>query len=58
MEEGQLISTGFVFAVFTLFVWVASLKFKNQSSGYNGHIFIMAQGASSIFHLRVTHTNG
>lgn len=58
MEEGQLISTGFVFAMFTLFVWVARLKFKNQSSDFTGHIFIMAQEASSIFHLCVTHTNG
>lgn len=57
MEECQLISSGFVFAMFTLFVWVARLKFKNQSAGDNGHIFIMAQGAPSVFHSFITHTN-
>lgn len=58
VEECQLISSGFVFAMFTLFVWAARLKFKNQSAGYNGCIFIMVQGASSVFHSCIIHTSG
>lgn len=60
LAEGkcQLISFGFVFALFILFVWVVRLKFKNQSASYNGHIFIVAQGASSVLHSCIIHTNG
>lgn len=58
VEECQLISFGFVFALFFLFVWVVRLKFKNQSASYNGHIFIMAQGASSVLQSFIIHTNG
>lgn len=58
VEESQLISFGFVFALFILFVWVVRLKFKNQSASYNGHIFIMAQGASCVLHSCIIHTNG
>lgn len=56
--ECQLISFGFVFALFILFVWVVRLKFKNQSASYNGHIFIVAQGASSVLHSCIIHRNG
>lgn len=58
MDKCQLISSGLVFVMFTLFVWVARLKFKNQSAGYNGCIFIMAQGASSVFRSCIIRTNG
>lgn len=58
VEESQLVSFGFVFALFILFFWVVRLKFKNQSANYNGHIFIMAQGASSVLHSCIIHTNG
>jgi len=58
VEECQLISCGFVFAMFTLFVWVDGLKFKTQSAGCNGCIFLMAQEDSSVFHSCIIHTNG
>lgn len=58
VEECQLVISSFVFAVFTLFVCVARLEFKNQSAGYNGRILIMTEGASSVFHSCIIHTNG